>query len=223
MKLKISVKMTVKKIMLFVCLTALLTPVLAQYEEKALTVLDQMSEKYKNLNSFKAGFTYELENKMEDIREEFSGNIIVKGDKFRLDLGDQEIFNDGEIIWTYLKDVNEVNIDYYLPEDGDMTPSNIFTAYQNGYKYMMIGNEKIDNQNYNIIDLIPDDTGKPFYKVKLWISEKDHTLKQWKLFDKSGNTYLYDITSFNGSYAVNDSEFRFDSSKYPGVEEIDLR
>ena len=67
----------------------------------------------------------------------------------------------------------------------------------------------MDNQSYNIIDLIPDDPGKPFFKVKLWINEKDHTLKQWKLYDKSGNTYLYDIVNFDNSYAARDNEFQF--------------
>jgi len=215
--------MRIKKILVIVFLLVLIKPVMGQYEEEALKILNQMSERYKNLNSFKADFTYTLENKMENIQEEFSGNIIVMGDMFKLDLGDQVIFNDGEIMWTFLKDVNEVNIDYYLPEDGDMTPSNIFTAYQDGYKYMLAGKDRIDSQGYDIIDLVPDDPNKSFYKVKLWINENDHSLKQWTLFDKSGNTYLYKIVSFNGSYNARDAEFRFDEKDHPGVEVIDLR
>ncbi len=215
--------MMIRKVLILALVLGLFKPVMGQYEEEALKVLDQMSERYKNLASFKADFTYTLENKMEDIQEEFSGNIIVKGDKFKLDLGEQVIFNDGEIMWTYLKDVNEVNIDYYLPEDGDMTPSNIFTAYTDGYKYMVAGNERIGNQNFNIIDLVPDDPNKSFYKVKLWINENDHFLKQWTLFDKAGNTYLYKIVNFNGNYNARDGEFQFDKEKYPGVEVIDLR
>jgi len=194
-----------------------------QYDPQALEILNQMSSNYNDLNSFKAEFTYVLENKMENIQEKFAGDIIIKGDKFKLDLGDQLIFNDGETLWTYLKDVNEVNIDYYLPEDGDMTPSNIFTAYREGYKYMLLEEEKIGNHIYQIIDLVPDDVNKPFYKVKLWINKNDHTLKQWELFDKSGNTYLYDIVKFDSSYNAEDNEFLFDSNRFPGVEEIDLR
>ncbi len=215
--------MMIKKVFILALILGFITPVMGQYEEEALKILNQMSEKYKNLTSFKADFTYTLENKMEDIQEEFSGNIIVKGDKFKLDLGEQVIFNDGEIMWTFLKDVNEVNIDYYLPEDGDMTPSNIFTAYKDGYKYMVAGKERMGNQDYDIIDLVPDDPNKPFYKVKLWINENDHNLKKWTLFDKSGNTYVYNIVNFNSSYSAQDGEFQFDKDKYPGVEVIDLR
>lgn len=215
--------MIIKKVIILACILGLFKPVMGQYEPEALKILDQMSDRYKNLTSFKANFTYMLENKMEDIQEEFSGNIIVKGDKFKLDLGEQEIFNDGEIMWTFLKDVNEVNIDYYLPDDGDMTPSNIFTAYKDGYKYMVAGKEKIGNQDFDIIDLVPDDPNKPFYKIKLWINENDHSLKQWTLYDKSGNTYLYNIVNFNNNYMAMDGEFQFDKNKYPGVEVIDLR
>lgn len=212
-----------KKLVYIFLLSGIAVLAYGQYDPKALEVLDKMSAKYKSLGSFKATFSYVLENKMEDINEEFSGEIIVKGDKFRLDLGEQEIFNDGETIWTYLKDVNEVNIDYYLPEDGDMTPSNIFTAYKQGYKYMLLEDENLKGKTYHVVDLVPDDPDKPFFKVRLWIDKNDNTLSQWKLFDKTGNTYLYDIKSFNGDYSAEDSDFVFDPSKYPGVNEIDLR
>jgi len=195
----------------------------AQYDQKALDILDAMSEKYKNLPSFYASFTYTLENEMENIHEEFSGDIVVKGDKFRLDLGEQEVFNDGETMWTYLKDVNEVNIDYYFPEDEDMTPSNIFLAYKDGYKYVFLEEETLSGTVYNVIDLIPDDQDKPFFKVRLWIQKDDSSLFRWKLFDKTGNTYLYTITNFDDRYNAKDEEFVFDTAKYPGITEIDLR
>jgi outer membrane lipoprotein carrier protein len=35
-------------------------------------------------------------------------------------MSDQEIYNDGETIWTFLKDANEVNVDYYMPDEGDL-------------------------------------------------------------------------------------------------------
>jgi len=212
-----------KKLLIIIGFLAIFSFSYGQYDQKALDILDAMSEKYKNMPSFYASFSYTLENEMENIHEEFSGDIIVKGDKFKLDLGEQEVYNDGETMWTYLKDVNEVNIDYYFPEDEELTPSNIFLAYKKGYKYLFIEEETISKTVYNVIDLIPDDQDKPFFKVRLWIQKNDSDLFRWKLFDKTGNTYLYSITKFNGSYNAKDEEFVFDSSKYPGITEIDLR
>ena len=211
------------RLLVLLCLLGVFGMSYGQYDQKALGILDAMSDKYQNLTSFYASFSYTLENEMENIHEEFSGDIVVKGDMFKLDLGEQEVYNDGETMWTYLKDVNEVNIDYYFPEDGDMTPSTIFSAYKKGYKYLFLEEETIENNIYNVIDLIPDDPDKPFFKVRLWIHKTDNTLNRWKLFDRTGNTYLYLITSFKDDYNVKDEDFVFDSSKYPGVTEIDLR
>jgi len=212
-----------KKVLFAICFLGIFGIVNAQYDSKALAILDAMSAKYKDAPSFMASFTYTLENEMEDINEEFSGEILVMGEKFKLDLGEQEIYNDGETIWTYLKDVNEVNIDYYMPEEGDLTPSTIFTAYQKGYKYIFTEEATLNQKVYNVVDLVPDDQDTPFFKVRLWINKNDSYLKMWKLFDKTGNTYLYTIVKYDGKYPAKDAEFVFDTSKYPGITEIDLR
>lgn len=196
--------------------------VFGQYDPEALAILDQMSANYKKYLSFKADFTYTLENKMEGVNEEFKGEIVVKGEKFVLKMSEQEIYNDGETIWTFLPDVNEVNIDYYLPEDGDLTPSSIYSAYKNGYKYLYLEELREDGQVLDVIDLVPEDTDNPFFKVRMFI-RKDHTLKKWEMFDKSGNIFTYNIDNFDSNFNVNDQYFVFDPDKYPGVEEIDLR
>jgi outer membrane lipoprotein-sorting protein len=215
--------MSMKRILVLLCFAGMFSVSYGQYDKKALDILDAMSAKYQNMVSFYASFSYTLENEMENIHEEFSGDIIVKGDMFKLDLGEQEVYNDGETMWTYLKDVNEVNIDYYFPEDGEMTPTTIFSAYKSGYKYLFIEEETIENNVYYVIDLIPDDQEKSFFKARLWIQKSNNTLFMWKLFDKTGNTYLYSITKFDDAYNAKDEEFVFDSSKYPGITEIDLR
>ena len=90
-----------KKLLIIIGFLGIFSLTYGQYDQKALDILDAMSDKYKNMPSFYASFSYTLENEMENIHEEFSGDIIVKGDKFKLDLGEQEVFNDGETMWTY--------------------------------------------------------------------------------------------------------------------------
>lgn len=80
-------------------------------------------------------------------------------------------------------------------------------------------------QNGNsIVDLEPLDRKKTqLSKVRLVISKADKTIKSWKIFEKNGNRYDYVIKSFTPNKALEDKEFSFDKSKYPGVEVIDLR
>jgi len=197
--------------------------VLGQYDPKAREVLDAMSNKYQSIPSFKASITHTLENKQENLNEEFSGDITVKGDMYRLDMGGQEVINNGVTLWTYLEDVNEVNIADYDPEDEELSPSKIYDLYKTGYKYTLMGELPNQGDGYDIVDLIPEDKDNQFFKIRMVISRKEHTLKSWKMFDKTGNVYTYQITDFTPNLDISDSFFVFDASAYEGVEVIDFR
>jgi len=195
-----------------------------QYDQKALVILDAMSAKYKSFTAFKANIVYSLVNESEGISENFTGEITIKGDKYLLVMDEQTVINDGTTVWTYLPDVNEVNIDNYDPESGDISPSEIYTAYKSGYKYLFLEEISMGNNVYEIVDLVPEDAkNNQFFKVRMQISKKDKTLKSWTMFDKSGNNYKYSITEFDPSLNPSDSFFVFDVTKYKDIEVIDLR
>jgi outer membrane lipoprotein carrier protein len=213
-----------KKLILIFVLVGFAKMSSAQYDPKALEILDRMSAKYKEMGAFKAEFTHALENEMENISEQFKGEIVVKGEKFRLIMSGQEIYNNGRTVWTYLPDINEVNIDNYYPDEGDMTPSKIYSAYQKGYKYLFVEEIKENGKVVQVIDLVPENAQRnPIYKIRLKISKETKQLTSWELFDKSGNHYIYSITKFDPNVQINDSYFNFDLSKHRGIEVIDLR
>jgi outer membrane lipoprotein carrier protein len=211
------------KLFLFVIFIAFAVQGFAQYDKKALDVLNAMSAKYKSIPSFKANFTYTLSNSQEQLNENFEGDITIKGDKYRLKMGGQEVINNGKTVWTYLVDENEVNIDNYNPQDGDITPTSILNAYKKGYKYIFLEEKTENGVVYEVVDLVPEDKNAQFFKVRLQIAKKDKTLKNWTIFDKNGTKYTYSIKEFNPNVNVEDSYFTFDKSKYKGVEVIDLR
>jgi outer membrane lipoprotein-sorting protein len=196
----------------------------AQYDQKAKTILDAMSARYKMTPSYVAKFSTALVNETEGLNEVFEGQITVKSDQYMLKTEEQEVINDGTTVWTYLPDVNEVNIDTYAPDDDEITPSSIFDEYKNGYKYIWLENSKEQGFDCDVIDLIPEDAvNAQFFKIKMVISSKDRTLLKWTMFEKQGNKYIYTISDFDDKAAVADAIFKFDKSKYPGVEIVDLR
>ncbi|MTI24086.1 LolA family protein, partial [Fulvivirga kasyanovii] len=194
-----------------------------QNDPQAKEVLDAMSAKYKKIPAYSADITSSLINEVDGINEEFGGKITVKGEMYKLEMDDQVVINNGTTVWTYLPDVNEVNIDTYNPDEDEISPSKIYDAYKKGYKYLFVGNETDNGTAVSVIDLVPNDKDAQFFKIRLFIAKKDHSLKSWTMFDKSGNKYKYTIKNFNGNISPKDSAFSFDATKYPGVEIIDLR
>ncbi|MCS6974733.1 MAG: outer membrane lipoprotein carrier protein LolA [Cyclobacteriaceae bacterium] len=197
--------------------------VLAQYDPKALEILEAMSKKYKSYTSFEASITSTLTNEVEGTREEIKGKITVKGEKFRLVMDDQEIINNGTTVWTYLPAAKEVNIDNYDPNSDEINPTKIYDLYKKGFKYLFLEEQTENGVLCEVVDLVPEKKDAQYFKIRMNIGKKDKNIVSWTMFDKSGNRYKYAITKFTPNVAVTDAFFTFDPKKYPGVEIIDLR
>jgi outer membrane lipoprotein carrier protein len=207
-----------------VFLLAFLThPIFAQYDAKALEILEAMSVRYKAYSSFEANITSSMVNETEGIKEEFKGKITVKGDKFRLAMDDQEIINNGTTVWTYLPAAKEVNIDNYDPDSDEINPSKIYELYKKGFKYLYMEDATENGVLCEVIDLTPEKKDAQYFKIRMNIGKKDRSIQSWTMFDRSGNKYKYTINKFTPNVSVADSFFTFDPKKYPGVEIIDLR
>ncbi|WP_375580235.1 outer membrane lipoprotein carrier protein LolA [Marivirga tractuosa] len=210
-----------RKITIIMMLCIYSITALAQNDPKAKEILDKMSTKYSNITGFTATFTQTLENKMEDITDTFKGEIVVSGDKFKADVAGQLIVNNNETVWTYLRDANEVTINDYDEEAGEMNPSKIYKAYQEGYKYLYMAGE--GTAQYHVIDLVPEDKDESFYKIRLKIDKKTNLLDKWTIFDRAGNIFNYEVTNFKEDSSLTDEDFTFDPSDYPDIEVLDFR
>ncbi|MBL7844204.1 MAG: outer membrane lipoprotein carrier protein LolA [Cyclobacteriaceae bacterium] len=212
-----------KKLFVTLLLALFVKASFAQYDPKALEILEAMSKRYKAYTSFEANITSSMTNETEGIKEEFKGKITVKGDKFRLAMDDQEIINNGTTVWTYLPAAKEVNIDNYDPDADEINPSKIYELYKKGFKYLYLEDQTENGVLCEVIDLVPEKKDAQYFKIKMNIGKKDKSIQSWTMFDKSGNKYKYTISKFTPNVAVADAFFTFDPKKYPGVEVIDLR
>ena len=189
----------------------------AQKDPVALEILDAMSTKYKNIPAFTADFSYIMENDEESIDEKFEGKITVKSGKYKLNTGGQEIYNDGIYVWTYLKDDNEVTISEYDDTEEEITLSNIFSIYKEGYKYLFI--ESKENGTLDIVDLVPEDRDKTYFKIRMEIKKPSRELKNFRIYDKNGTKYLYKINTFKENSVIQDSDFKF-NQKNKKIQQI---
>jgi len=202
---------------IFISSTAFITQ-----DQKANAILATVSKTYKSYKTIKAGFRISIDNQQTNSKINQKGTLYLKGKKFRIDMSDQEIYCDGNKMWTYFKEENEVQIAKYDPNQQDINPSEIFTIYKKGFKSKYIGEVLKGNVKVQKIELIPDDRNKPYFKVKLEIEKATHKISSMQILNKNGLVTNYSITSFDGNVDISDSFFKFDSRSKPGVVEIDL-
>ena len=148
----------------------------------------------------------------------------MKGTKYRVSFGGQEIFCDGKTVWNYDKAANEVTVSSLDASGGTITPQKLFTNfYDDDFLYKLNGEKKVGNKTIQEIEMTPTDKSKPFHKVFLMVDKTAKTISSTRVLENSGNRYVYSVTSMNTTTAIPDSQFVFDKTKYPGVEVVDLR
>ena len=191
----------------------------AQGDKKSTAILDAMSNRYQKIKSFKAVFTYTA-----DGGQSLKGDATVKGTKFRLKMAGQEIYNDGKLMATYIKETNEVNLQDFDPtETGDLDPTKIYSAYKKGFKYAFLEEQKEGSQVYELVELTSTNKNSQVGKVQIQVNKNDKSIRSWKIFQKNGQKVTYKVDQFQPDIAVADNFFTFNAKQYPGVEVVDLR
>ncbi len=197
---------------------------LAQRDSKADKILKEVSAKYKSYKSLTADFKLEIENQKDKTKTTETGKIIIKGNMYKLELKDQEIVSDGKSIWTYLKEANEVQINAANSKNDDaISPTRIFTIYESGFRTKYAGEKKSGGIALQHIELVPEDSKKPYFKIQLSINKAQDYITSAKILNKDGTTLTYSVNKFNPDMPAPDNLFSFDTSKHPGVEVVDLR
>jgi outer membrane lipoprotein-sorting protein len=191
-------------------------------DKKAKAVLDEVSALAKSYTSMSIDFTYTMENKGSNINESKQGTILIKGEKYQLNISGQTIICDGKTIWTFIKDANEVTITTPSTDEDAINPATIYTLWEKGYKYKYIKEEVQAGIAVHIIDLTPI-KGKSYHKVRVVVDKNKKQLVSSTVYDKDNTTYAYKIKVFKTNTVIDDKKFTFNKASYPGVEIIDNR
>src|SRR5687768_8160864 len=112
-------------------------------DPKAKAILDDLSKTTKAYKTTSAEYTFTTLNKDKKQVDKQDGKILVKGNKFKLEITGNTITGDGKKVYNYNKDAGEASIKCFEPNDEDvLDPSKIFTMYEKGYKYKFEKEEK---------------------------------------------------------------------------------
>jgi outer membrane lipoprotein carrier protein len=217
---KINTTFDMKKILSLLTLSVLFFSFSASAQDpKAKAILDKVSSKLKTMKSIKANFTFSMG--AGSSKNTQKGTFDMKGSKYRVDLGAQQILCDGKSVWTYLKNNKEVQVASFDPSQQTVSPAKLFSgSYHNDYNSKYVGEQTIGGKKVDVVELTPK-AGHSFKKLQLYV-DKAGVISGGNMVDKSGSTYTYAISGVTES-KLSDADFAFDSKKNPGVEVIDLR
>ena len=148
--------------------------------------------------------------------------ITQEGDRFVMEHPEQSMYCNGDDLWLYLPDHNEVQINDYEKdaEAGMISPLDILEQYKNGkYNYQLLENRKQRAQ----IEFQPITTESDYSKYKLAINTTTDKIDQVIAYGKDGSRIVLTIQQLLPNQKYDDSFFSFDKKDFPGVRIEDLR
>jgi len=215
-----------KRLTIVIAVLMIAANLMAQQDPKAKEVLDKLSQTTKSYKTIQIDFSFTLENKKNNVNQTNEGVVALKGKSYRLHMPvfSMDIFCDGITTWSYLSEAKECNISGVEDDkEGSLNPANIFTIYEKGFNYTYVGEENLAGKAVHVLDLFPIDQKKEFVKVRLYVDKIKNQIAKAQTFNKDGNTYILVLKSMKTNVELKDDYFKFDKSKYPGVEINDMR
>ena len=138
-------------------------------------------------------------------------------------MGDQEIICDGKSIWTYSSTTEEVTLESYSKRTNQMSPEEMFSFYEKGFKSLYEGKKTDGGKSYELIKLVPKKKRAKYSFIHVEINPTNNYIHKVTQHMKNGMDIVIEITEFKKNASVSSSMFTWNSSAHPGVEVVDLR
>ena len=188
----------------------------AQSPEAAKKLLDDVSRTIASFENLSFGFTYVLENRQENIRQETTGSATIKGDQYKISfLGNEQLF-DGEKTYTIIPENEEITISSPDDDSGFGTnPAELLVFYKTGYAYQWDIKQNVKGRPIQFIKLIPNEENREVKYLLLGIDMRTKVIYRLIEIGNSETRTTLTLKNLRTDIPLNSDFFTFDDSKYP--------
>ena len=203
------------KKLVFILAAVLSISVQAQNPQKAEKLLNEVSSKVKNYDNMVIEFKYALENKAENVSQETRGDVSIEGEKYVLNLmGTTQMF-DGKKIYTIIPEDEEINISNYVEEDNNsITPSKMFSFYEDGYNYEMDIAQNVKGREIQYVKLTPKDSNAEIKNILLGIDSQTKHIYNLIQTQENDTKVTITVKSFKTDQPLAKNLFTFNEERY---------
>jgi len=210
-----------KNLMSVIVVVLTFVSAIAQSQEDPRLLLDKVSKKMSSYDNVFVEFEYVLDNKSEDVQQEMSGDVLLQGEKYVVNLfGTKQIF-DGSKTYTIIPENEEVNISVAdIDSDNTFTPSKFYSFYKNGYTFKLDELKKISGKQIRFVKLIPIDTNSEIKSIFVGIDLTDEHIYQIIENGKNGTDTILTAKNIISNQKFEEDQFSFDEKKYKDLNYI---
>ena len=188
----------------------------AQTSLEAKALLDRVSKQIKSYENLTFDFLYVLENKQEDIRQEAKGDVVVAGERYKLNFLNIIQLADGVKTYTIIPENEEVTISKANDEQNfGINPSKLLYFYKSGYDYQWDIKQNVLGKEIQFVKLIPSDENKDISYLLLGVDTKANHIYRLIEIGKNGTRTTLTVKNQNENVNLATDFFAFNQTDYP--------
>lgn len=190
--------------------------VMGQTSLEAKKLLESASQKMESYDNIVFDFSYVLNNRMEQINQENSGQVTVADEKYKLNFLDAIQLFDGVALYTIVPENEEITITQAdQEEDFGINPNELLRFYKEGYDYHWDISQRVKGKNIQFIKLIPTQDDGDLRSLLIGIdTQKNHIYKLIEVGD-NGTVTTLTINEMEVDSALPENFFVFNEDDYP--------
>ena len=190
--------------------------VMGQTSLEAKKLLESASQQMESYDNIVFDFSYVLNNRMEQINQENSGQVTVADKKYKLNFLDAIQLFDGVALYTIVPENEEITITQAdQEEDFGINPNELLRFYKEGYDYHWDISQRVKGKNIQFIKLIPTQDDGDLRSLLIGIdTQKNHIYKLIEVGD-NGTVTTLTINEMEVDSALPENFFVFNKDDYP--------
>jgi outer membrane lipoprotein-sorting protein len=194
----------------------------AQSTNEAKKLLNEVSQKTKGYKTQTISFINEIDaptgnDKQPRSSRKTRGTALVKGNKYRIDMGSFLVIHDGKKTYMVYPDDQEINVMDSKEQNANLTPSGILDAYDKGYSYSMGGKETIKGKTIQYIRLKPK-ANSEVKEIMLGVDMSTKQLYNYKQFAQDGVITTLTVETYQVNTAISEEVFNLKAKEFQGFE-----
>ncbi|MDG1965164.1 MAG: outer membrane lipoprotein carrier protein LolA [Flavobacteriaceae bacterium] len=189
---------------------------MGQTSLEAKKLLESASQQMESYDNIVFDFSYALNNRMEQINQENSGQVTVADEKYKLNFLDAIQLFDGVALYTIVPENEEITITQAdHEEDFGINPNELLRFYKEGYDYHWDISQRVKGKNIQFIKLIPTQDDGDLRSLLIGIdTQKNHIYKLIEVGD-NGTVTTLTINEMEVDSALPENFFVFNKDDYP--------
>jgi len=185
-------------------------------------VVDRVRERLGKAEAISLEFKRTLYWKMADMKEEVEGTLfLLKPGKFRLETPVQVMVTDGQTMWSYSAENEQVIVSRYHRSDDPSSPERILFEYSENHTAAYVGEEKVRKTVCDVVRLTPKEKDSNIAWMKVWVDRKEGMTLKMQFVDVNENEITYELSTIKMDPKLPEAAFRFDIPE--GVDVVDMR